>query len=124
MSGYVYKGTVRDVEDPAQPKPATGIFDPAKCGTYAGYRQHQKYHQPTCPECRAVKAKKNAEYRGGYKVRAFNPSACGTRAGYRRHERHNVPACDPCKAAQADYMHDYRTSKTREESSTALRKTT
>lgn len=30
----------------------TLVFDPTKCGTRKGYRQHQNHGTPTCPECR------------------------------------------------------------------------
>jgi len=49
--GYTYRG--------AQPAPTRAtstagdlIFNPAKCGTYAGYKQHQNHGVPTCADCR------------------------------------------------------------------------
>ena len=36
--------------------PKHGTFDPSKCGTYAGYRQHERYDVPKCLPCKAQKS--------------------------------------------------------------------
>jgi len=110
---YVYKGTKRDEDTPAQapriPRPVKpGEFDPSACGTYAGYRRHQKHGVPTCRDCKTAMA---AYSRDRYKPRppkGFTPEACGTYPGYSRHEYHNVPPCDPCKAAKLEYQKQWR----------------
>lgn len=48
MSGYTYRGSdchtiIRSL-----------TFNPGKCGTRAGYRQHQNHGIPICPDCRAA----------------------------------------------------------------------
>jgi len=55
MPGYVYGGS--EPHKPRQKpetKPAAPLrpFDPAYCGTMAGYRQHRQHKQPQCAACR------------------------------------------------------------------------
>ena len=40
--------------------PKHGTFDPSKCGTYAGYRQHDRYDVPKCLPCKAQKSIRDA----------------------------------------------------------------
>lgn len=55
--GYVFKG--KDKYTPPA-KPLT--FDPSKCGTRKGYRQHQNHGIYICTACRAA----NAVYQNAY----------------------------------------------------------
>ena len=119
--GYVYRGTVHDLTAPLVelPEPVRkgrkgpAPFDPSKCGTTAGYKQHRAHNLEQCKACMAAcrvyhndwKARK----RNGEPVRkGFRDDACGTYAGYHRHKRHGVPACDPCETANTEYTSAYR----------------
>lgn len=68
--GYVYKGTqpepapLRDASTPG-PKPA---FDPAKCGTRKGYRQHLRHGQDACAPCTAANTASSSAYRAARRV--------------------------------------------------------
>ena len=58
MPGYVYRGNQPDkTTKPRQKKE----FDPSKCGTYAGYRQHTNHGVPHCDRCRAALSEYVAE---------------------------------------------------------------
>lgn len=109
---YIYRGANRDMEpEPEQLPP--GVFNPAKCGTLAGYRQHQKHGTPTCDYCKAAQADYSRDYKqkvknGHQPHRGFRDDACGTDAGYSRHKRHNVTPCDPCNEAHRTYISNYR----------------
>lgn len=54
---YVFKGKDKYVP-PAKPL----TFNPTKCGTRAGYRQHQNHGIYICDKCRAA----NSEYMKAY----------------------------------------------------------
>jgi hypothetical protein len=120
MSPYVYRGTLRDVKTAAAPtrtpstpgpKPKPRVFDPAKCGTYKGYKQHQDGDTEKCQPCKDANAAYSRAYGArppGPVHRGFRPDKCGTRAGYFRHLRHGVPVCGPCAAAHAGYMAAHR----------------
>lgn len=121
--GYKYRGTIHDLE-PVEPapapkakpkKPRTGLFDPAKCGTHAGYKQHARHNTVACGPCKAANSAYGREYAARRKlgpiVKGFNPSRCGTYAGYARHRRSDVPACMPCRVAHADYINGYRAAR-------------
>ena len=122
---YVYRGTIRDVKEineiPAEPVVPRKQFNPEKCGTYAGYRQHKHHKDTPCRECldakkaynRAWEAKRAAE--GPAPRPAFNPDKCGTYAGYLRHMRYTTTTCVPCKAAHSKYMADYRAKRKAQE---------
>lgn len=108
---YVYRGTVRDLETPF-PEDAPAAFDPSKCGTYAGVKQHRKHGTERCRPCKNAENAYHREYRakrrgGPVPVREFRDDRCGTLAGYSRHARHNVPICDPCRAARRAYREEY-----------------
>ena len=130
---YQYRGTIRDVTEPQPepaksrpkskpgPKPRPGIFDPAKCGTYAGYKQHGAYGIEACQPCKDANAASSRSYEARLKAggvrrhgRGFQPDACGTRAGYCRHQRHKVPACGPCAEASRIYTAEHRAKKRKE----------
>lgn len=99
----------------ARPKPCTGVFDPTKCGTPPGYKQHRKHDQEACGDCKAAAAAYGREYAARVKLngvrRGFNPDKCGTRAGYRRHEHSDVPTCGPCRAANSERSNAYRAAR-------------
>ena len=106
---YTYRGTIRDVEpEPSEPTPESRTFDPAACGTTAGYKRHLKTGVPMCRPCQEANAAYCREWRAKTAARPFNPDACGTYAGYHRHKHTGIPACDPCRAANADYTHHLR----------------
>ncbi|MFP5367479.1 MAG: hypothetical protein ACLGIS_11625 [Actinomycetes bacterium] len=48
---YVFKG---EPEPAPRNKPKPLIFDPSKCGTRKGYKQHQNHGVPTCTACRSA----------------------------------------------------------------------
>lgn len=50
MSGYKYRGTNHDTDTPLPRQ--INPFDPTKCGTYAGYRQHENTGTPKCRPCK------------------------------------------------------------------------
>lgn len=111
---YVYRGTTRDIEEETTTKPRPrqrAPFDPTKCGTYAGYKQHDNTGTPHCRPCKDAANKYVRELRARHKIspiiRGFQPDKCGTLAGYSRHKRHDVPVCDPCKQARAEHRRDY-----------------
>jgi len=113
---YQYRGNNHEVEEDPKPWRPTTEFVAAKCGTYAGYRQHQKFGHGACRDCKDAIA---AYCRDRYQARkheppriyGFNPDKCGTYAGYTRHQRSEVPPCEACKAALADYMNNYRAKR-------------
>jgi hypothetical protein len=105
---------------PAAPRPkVTRVFDPSKCGTYAGYRQHDRYNVPTCDPCKDAMAAYSRDYydRIGGRPKPEVPSTvkrgpgknpkhgsgCGTYNGYGAHHRAGTPVCDPCKEARRAY---------------------
>lgn len=110
---YKYRGDrtldAAVVEEPARPVRAP--FDPAKCGTYAGYRQHHNHDAAPCRPCKDAAAAYQRELKvrraAGLVVRKFESDKCGTLAGYSRHVRLNVPLCDECKQARAEYRAGY-----------------
>ena len=115
---YQYRGTVREVEDDYQPqRQRVGAFDPAKCGTYAGYRAHQTYRVPACQDCKDAQASYTRDYierRGGWPQHTdleFKPGACGTYAGYMRHKRSGGKPCTKCREAYTGYMREYRAQR-------------
>jgi hypothetical protein len=55
--GYAYKGFVKYA-----PPVKRLVFDTTKCGTRAGYRQHQNHGIHICTACRAA----NNEYMKAY----------------------------------------------------------
>jgi hypothetical protein len=76
MSGYVYGGTDFDTTRPAHwakpgPKPRTELppFNPALCGTGAGYQQHARHGQERCEKCKTAHNENQTEYRAGYRAR-------------------------------------------------------
>ena len=95
---YTYGGKIHDAapepRNPSTPGPKPKPFDPAKCGTAAGYMQHHRHGQEACAPCKAANTARSAP-------------RCGTVAGYKRHQRRNEPTCDRCKAANATYRRDH-----------------
>jgi len=86
------------------------------CGTYAGYRRHQRENTAICYDCREAARAYWREYDEASKtapkrVYGFDPSACGTRAGYARHLYYKRPPCEPCRKASAQYIADLRAKK-------------
>lgn len=56
---YVFRGT----PDPApRNRPRPLAFDPTKCGSYKGYKQHQNHGVPVCTACREA----HNEYMNAY----------------------------------------------------------
>lgn len=115
---YKYAGTIHDVEDePTTRTKPLGSFNADACGTYAGYRRHQRYNVPACRDCKDAQASYSRDYierRGGYQapaLRPFVPGACGTYAGYARHLRSEVKPCQECHAAWLQYRKDWRARK-------------
>lgn len=109
--GYTYNGTLRDVEEsePVNLRKHDG-FDPSACGTYAGYRRHQKWDVPACQDCKdAMAAYSRDRYQA--KPAGFRPDKCGTWAGWHRHRYHGVPTCDRCKAAAREFQAQYRAER-------------
>jgi hypothetical protein len=98
------------------PLKAAPVFDPSRCGTPAGYKQHRKHGTPQCDGCLAGNAAYSREYRdrrkrGPVLVKGFKPDKCGSYAGYARHLAAGLPPCTPCAVAHADYMHAYRAAR-------------
>jgi len=54
---YVFRGT-----PDAKPIRSRLVFDPSKCGTRMGYKQHQNHGVPQCDPCKAA----NNEYMKAY----------------------------------------------------------
>ena len=48
---YVFRGKP-DPKPRNAPRPL--VFDPSKCGTRKGYKQHQNHGVPQCDECKAA----------------------------------------------------------------------
>jgi len=114
--GYQYRGNIRDVEDdPTPTQPNRAEFDPAKCGTYAGYKQHQNHGVYPCQSCKDATAAYQRELKvrreAGLVVRGFKDDKCGTRAGYNRHIRYQVPLCDGCREARRAWRAQYYIEK-------------
>lgn len=113
--GYTYRGTVRDVVEEAPQRPVSPWkhkpFDQSKCGTYAGYKQHQNCGVAPCQPCKdaaaAYQRELKARHAAGLVKRVFRDDKCGTLAGYSRHKRHNHPVCDDCASARAEYRAAY-----------------
>lgn len=125
---YTYKGKLRDVSAPAPaeprtpstpgPKPKAPVFEPSHCGTYRGYKQHEKTGTEKCQACKDANAAYSRDYEARLKTgqiqalnRGFRPDACGTYAGYCRHLRHNVPACGPCADASRAHTAQHRAKR-------------
>jgi hypothetical protein len=119
---YQYRGAIHDadvINDLPERRESKGeepaIFDPAKCGTTSGHKQHQVLGVPQCEPCLAANRAYHAEYRARRRAgtihKGFNPSKCGTYAGYSRHRRSTVAPCDPCLEAFADYMKTFRAQR-------------
>ena len=109
---YVYRGTVRDIEpEPIEPEKVPAVFDPSKCGTLSGYKQHRKFSTSPCQPCKDAAAKYHREYRvrakNGETVAKFSPDRCGTLTGHRRHVRHGVALCEQCRLVWNAYKRDY-----------------
>jgi hypothetical protein len=94
---YTYRGTGRDVQDPAS----------TKCGTNGGYQTHVLRKTPKCQPCKEA----HAEAARAWRCRPTMRTTCGTHPGYMRHKRASEDACDICLVAYAQYMRDYRTQK-------------
>lgn len=110
--GYTYKGTLRDVEDPTPIRiQKLDGFDPSACGTYAGYRRHQKHSVPACQDCKAAMAAYTRSRYVPAVPKTFNPDACGTWAGWNRHQYHDVPLCEPCREASRAYQRERRVAR-------------
>jgi hypothetical protein len=113
---YKYRGTVRDVKEQV-PTRATKLegFDPSACGTYAGYRRHQKHRVPACQDCLEAQSAYSRDYYERTKDRprktVFTPNLCGTYSGYRKHIITSVKPCAACLVAHADYMNAYRAGR-------------
>lgn len=97
--GYVYRGTIRDVEEEAPASP--------KCGTRAGYMEHSSKGTPKCRPCKDA----HAAYMREYKRRPKMRTVCGTYAGYKRHKRADENPCEMCFRGYSQYMRDYRDRK-------------
>ena len=105
MSGYQYRGSIRDTERPnLQP-----------CGTYPGYRRHKDHEEPVCDPCMAAMAAyfrtRRERDRKPAHPSQFTPEKCGTWPGRRRHDYYNVPPCEPCMAAARAYQQQRRAAK-------------
>lgn len=111
---YQYRGTIHDLDTPFEPEPSAD-----KCGTYAGYRQHQRRDEPACEDCRAAQARYSRDYQrerfGILPDQRLTPrrtnaahTGCGTMAGYTAHRRAKTTICDPCRQAAAAYRKDRR----------------
>jgi hypothetical protein len=74
MPGYTYKGS-EPYKPPRAPggRPPTGpwLFNPDKCGTNAGYHQHNRHEQKPCLECNEAHKAYDAEYRAKRKAAGF-----------------------------------------------------
>jgi hypothetical protein len=74
MAGYVYGG-----DQPLKPRgapggrPATGLapFNPALCGSNAGYHQHARHKQDKCLRCKVAHGDYDATYRAKRKEAGF-----------------------------------------------------
>jgi hypothetical protein len=122
MSGYVYRGTQRDVTQPARPAPARKpkpkpVFNPEHCGTTRGYAQHIKTGTPKCQPCKDANTAYSRDYWARRKTgqllprKGFDPSRCGDRKGYLHHRRHKVPPCQPCREANSRHSAEYRAKR-------------
>lgn len=107
--GYQYRGTIHDLNEPAYvpPRKHDG-FEPDACGTYAGYRRHQKWGVPACQDCRDAMAAYSRDRYVKRPPKTFNPDKCGTWAGWLRHRYYGVPACEACQDAGREYQRQYR----------------
>lgn len=109
---YQYRGTTfEEIEEtPNRPQKHHG-FDPDACGTYAGYRRHQKWGVPACQECRDAMAAYSRDRYVKRPPKSFNPDACGTWTGWQRHNYYGVPPCEACREAGRDYQRQYRAKR-------------
>lgn len=122
---YTYRGTNRDTLDPTparRPAVGKGEFNPDRCGTYSGYRQHQTHKSPACQPCKDAMAAYSREYyeriggrpkvavksdrKRGPGKNPRNGSGCGTYNGHAAHKRAGTPACEPCKEALRAYKRE------------------
>jgi DNA (cytosine-5)-methyltransferase 1 len=105
-----YAGKVHDVELAHTPT-APASFDPSKCGTMSGYKQHRKFGIAPCQPCKDAAAAYHRDYlvraRNGETVAKFLPDRCGSMTGYRRHMRHGVPVCVACRAVRNEWKRGY-----------------
>lgn len=102
---YQYRGTVRDVEEPAPVRvQKLDGFDPSACGTYAGYRRHQKWGVPACQDCKDAMAAYTRSRYVPKPRKVFTPDRCGSWAGWLRHRYHKVTPCEPCREASRVYQ--------------------
>lgn len=116
MSLYIYRGTKHDLDEPITAPPSgrgqkfTG-FNPDACGTYPGYRRHQKWGVPACQDCKDAQAAYSRDRYVPKKRPGFRDDACGTWAGWHRHKYHNIPTCTACEKAAREYQRDYRAAR-------------
>lgn len=114
---YVYGGTKRQApRKPRAPRPEG--YDPAKCGTYAGYVQHKRRGTPVCDPCRAACNKYHLTYYHAHRtptpprpVGIHTPGVCGTRNGYARHQRNDTTPCTECRAANTAHAIKYKAQR-------------
>jgi hypothetical protein len=108
MPGYVYRGT--DFTEPRTRKGvlAEHMFNPALCGTNAGFHQHHRHAQTKCGPCKQAHRDYDAAYRAKVKAKKEALSRCGTANGYKRHQKLGETACKPCRAGMAEYSRNYR----------------
>jgi hypothetical protein len=134
MAGYKWDGKpeqrdttpapVKLTPAPVKPRPARvpvprpRVFDPSKCGTHAGYKQHRRYGTDVCDACRAANSAYHRAWRAANPKEPvirpdgrFSPGHCGTPQGYQRHLRAGTPTCVPCRAAHTERHRGYRTAK-------------
>jgi hypothetical protein len=115
--------TVKLTPAPVKPRPVRApvarprVFDPSKCGTHAGYKQHRRYGTDICDACRAANSAYHRAWRAAQPPKdpkpagTFTPAKCGTPQGYQRHLRAGTMTCVPCRAAHTERHRGYRTAK-------------
>lgn len=118
----------QETEPEATRAKITKSFDPSKCGTYAGYKQHGRYNVPACDPCKDAQAAYSREYydqiggrlkpdvpstqKRGLGKNPKHGSGCGTYNGYSAHIRKGTPVCEPCRDARRAYKRGLELAQT------------
>jgi len=114
MSGYVYRGTLRDVSEPArEPEPEAPAYQ-GQHGTPSGYNGHRRagdVGDQICAPCREARSAKRRERRAAKGLKpgrkAIYGTGCGSPAGYTAHLRRDERPCDPCREAYNAMKREY-----------------
>ena len=83
MAGYVYRGNepyLAEKTPAVRRRAPLTPFDPALCGTNAGYHQHYRYRQQQCEACMEAHRAYDAAYRARRKTHGLTRKTASRKA--------------------------------------------